>query len=191
MMTPPYHYPQLILKAMKDSFLPVYFILCSCMMIRYSDLVMTLVIPSPTTDDCTINPRDCQIIRWTCSNAHVFNFVLQKWSKGKVRDKLNNQVLFDKATYEKLLKEVPAYKLITPSVVSERLKIRGSLARRALDELIQKGEHFTVSLLLLPLQLSQFTNLILLFTLIGLIKQVIKHHAQVIYTRATKGDDPA
>nr|CAD7394835.1 unnamed protein product [Timema cristinae] len=86
----------------------------------------------------------------------------KKWSKGKVRDKLNNQVLFDKATYEKLLKEVPSYKLITPSVVSERLKVRGSLARRALDELLQKG----------------------------LIKQVIKHHAQVIYTRTTKGDDP-
>jgi ribosomal protein S25 len=32
--------------------------------------------------------------------------VLQKWSKGKVRDKLNNMVLFDKATYDKLYKEV-------------------------------------------------------------------------------------
>ncbi|VEN38493.1 unnamed protein product [Callosobruchus maculatus] len=63
----------------------------------------------------------------------------KKWSKGKVRDKLNNQVLFDKATYDKLYKEVPSYKLITPSVVSERLKVRGSLARRALIELQQKG----------------------------------------------------
>lgn len=27
--------------------------------------------------------------------------------------------------------------------------------------------------------------------LTGLIKQVIKHHAQLIYTRTTKGDDPA
>ncbi|EZA51960.1 hypothetical protein DMN91_007066 [Ooceraea biroi] len=87
----------------------------------------------------------------------------KKWSKGKVRDKLNNQVLFDKPTYEKLLKEVPQYKLITPSIVSERLKIRGSLARRALIELQQKG----------------------------LIKQVVQHHAQLIYTRTTKGDDPA
>ncbi|KAH0949109.1 hypothetical protein HN011_007003 [Eciton burchellii] len=87
----------------------------------------------------------------------------KKWSKGKVRDKLNNQVLFDKQTYEKLLKEVPQYKLITPSIVSERLKIRGSLARRALTELQQKG----------------------------LIKQVVQHHAQLIYTRTTKGDDPA
>ncbi|KAL6472242.1 hypothetical protein MHYP_G00184300 [Metynnis hypsauchen] len=63
----------------------------------------------------------------------------KKWSKGKVRDKLNNLVLFDKATYDKLYKEVPNYKLITPAVVSERLKIRGSLARAALLELLGKG----------------------------------------------------
>ena len=30
----------------------------------------------------------------------------KKWSKGKVRDKLNNLVLFDKPTYDKLYKEV-------------------------------------------------------------------------------------
>merc|ERR1712137_373131 len=85
----------------------------------------------------------------------------KKWSKGKVRDKLNSLVLFDQATYDKLYKEVPAYKLITPAVVSERLKIRGSLARKALNELQQAG----------------------------LIKQVVKHSAQLIYTRTTKGDD--
>merc|ERR1712061_59739 len=84
----------------------------------------------------------------------------KKWSKGKTRDKLNNLVLFDKPTYEKLLKEVPTYKLITPSIVSERLKVRGSLARKALDELTQKG----------------------------LIKQVVQHHAQTIYTRVTKDE---
>ena len=65
----------------------------------------------------------------------------KKWSKGKTRDKLNNLVLFDKPTYDKLLKEVPTYKLITPSIVSERLKVRGSLARKALLELCQKGEN--------------------------------------------------
>ena len=47
----------------------------------------------------------------------------KKWSKGKTRDKLNNLVLFDKGTYDKLYKEVPTYKLITPSIVSERLKV--------------------------------------------------------------------
>merc|ERR1711862_1038888 len=82
----------------------------------------------------------------------------KKWSKGRTRDKLNNLVLFDKPTYDKLLKEVPTYKLITPSIVSERLKVRGSLARKALNELVQKG----------------------------LIKQVVQHSAQTIYTRVTK-----
>ncbi|MDK2413332.1 small ribosomal subunit protein eS25 [Penaeus vannamei] len=85
----------------------------------------------------------------------------KKWSKGKVRDKLNNLVLFDKATYDKLYKEVPSYKLITPSVVSERLKVTGSLARRGLQELLAKG----------------------------LIRQVVKHHAQLVYTRTTKSED--
>ncbi|XP_071542150.1 small ribosomal subunit protein eS25 [Panulirus ornatus] len=85
----------------------------------------------------------------------------KKWSKGKVRDKLNNLVLFDKPTYDKLYKEVPISKLITPSVVSERLKITGSLARRALEELQNKG----------------------------LIRLVVKHHAQVVYTRTTKSED--
>lgn len=66
-------------------------------------------------------------------------FLLQKWSKGKVRDKLDNQVFFDKATYDKLIKDIPSGKLITPSVVSERLKVRGSLARKALEELLKQG----------------------------------------------------
>merc|ERR1719517_241986 len=87
----------------------------------------------------------------------------KKRSKGKTRDKLNNLVLFDKATYDKLLKEVPTYKLITPSIVSERLKVRGSLARKALIELMEKG----------------------------LIKQVVQHSAQTIYTRVTKDEDNA
>ena len=77
-----------------------------------------------------------------------FSFsMLQKWSKGKVRDKLNNLILFDKSTYEKLYKEVPSYKLITPSVVSERLKIRGSLAKAGLRELHAKGYYFCCSYL--------------------------------------------
>merc|ERR1712029_952437 len=79
----------------------------------------------------------------------------KKWSKGKTRDKLNNLVLFDKLTYEKLLKEVPTYKLITPSIVSERLTVRGSLARKALIELEKQGK----------------------------IKEIVRHSSQMIYTR--------
>merc|ERR1719153_962050 len=85
----------------------------------------------------------------------------KKWSKGKSRDKLNNLVLFDKGTYDKLYKEVPTDKLISPSIVSERLKVRGSLARRALLELESKN----------------------------LIKLVVAHSSQMIYTRMI-GDAP-
>ena len=35
----------------------------------------------------------------------------KKWSKGKSRDKLQNLCLFDKPTYDRLLKEVPKYKV--------------------------------------------------------------------------------
>ncbi|KAI6243385.1 40S ribosomal protein S25 [Aphelenchoides fujianensis] len=84
----------------------------------------------------------------------------KKWSKGKVRDNLNNAVLFDKATYDKLHKEVVSAKLITPSVVSERLKVRASLATAVLRQLQNEG----------------------------LIKCVVKHGSQLVYTRATKAE---
>ncbi|KAK6923886.1 Ribosomal protein S25 [Dillenia turbinata] len=48
---------------------------------------------------------------------------MQKWSKGKQKEKVNNMVLFDQGTYDKLLSEVPKYKLITPSILSDRLRI--------------------------------------------------------------------
>merc|ERR1712002_1000368 len=85
----------------------------------------------------------------------------KKWSKGKSRDKLNNLVLFDKNTYDKLYKEVPTYKLITPSIVSERLKVRGSLARKALIELTEKG----------------------------IIQKVVEHRSQKIYTRVVRENE--
>ena len=34
-----------------------------------------------------------------------------------------NDVMWTKATYDKLLKEIPKSKLITPATVSERLKV--------------------------------------------------------------------
>ncbi|VDO06826.1 unnamed protein product [Rodentolepis nana] len=77
----------------------------------------------------------------------------KKWSKGKVRDKLNNACLFDKATYDKFVKEIPQSRLITPSSVSERMKIRVSLARAGLQELVKQG----------------------------VLRQISSHHAQQIY----------
>ena len=81
----------------------------------------------------------------------------KKWSKAKVKEKLNNAVLFDKATYDKVIKEVPQWKLITPSLISERMKITASLAKRAIDDLVKKG----------------------------LIQPVVHHHALLLYTRKT------
>ncbi|KAK6908767.1 30S small subunit ribosomal protein S25e [Kwoniella mangroviensis CBS 10435] len=81
----------------------------------------------------------------------------KKWSKGKVKDKANNAVVLDKAVYDRILKEVPTYKLISQSVLIDRMKINGSLARRAIAFLEKEGH----------------------------IKRVVHHHAQLIYTRAT------
>ncbi|XP_053462003.1 40S ribosomal protein S25-like [Nycticebus coucang] len=94
-------------------------------------------------------------------NKYGGKFKKKKWSKGKGQDKLTNLVLLDKVPYDKLCKEVPTYKLITPAVVPESLKIQGSLPRAALQELLSTG----------------------------LIKLVSKHRAQVIYTRNTKGGE--
>merc|ERR1711990_523741 len=80
----------------------------------------------------------------------------KKWSKGKSRDKLQNLCLFDKATFDRVMREVPKYKVITPSIVSDRMKIRGSLARRAIKELHSMGK----------------------------IKMLIQHGAQMVYSRA-------
>ncbi|KAI4382654.1 hypothetical protein MLD38_008591 [Melastoma candidum] len=81
----------------------------------------------------------------------------KKWSKGKQKEKVNNMVLFDQGTYDKLLSEVPKYKLITPSILSDRLRINGSLARRAIKDLMARG----------------------------LIRMISAHSSQQIYTRAT------
>merc|ERR1712134_189682 len=81
----------------------------------------------------------------------------KKWSKGKVREKLNNMVCFDQNTYDRMMKEAATFKLVTPSAISERLKINGSLARRSIKELLKAGT----------------------------IKLVDKHSAQYIYTRNT------
>ncbi|KAJ4979956.1 hypothetical protein NE237_010736 [Protea cynaroides] len=81
----------------------------------------------------------------------------KKWSKGKQKEKVNNMVLFDQASYDKLLSEVPKYKLITPSILSDRLRVNGSLARRAIKDLMARGSTRMISL----------------------------HSSQQIYTRAT------
>ena len=62
----------------------------------------------------------------------------KKWSKGSTRDEIKNAVMFDKATLDKLNNEVPKYKVITPQVVSDRLKIAVSVAAAGLRHLASK-----------------------------------------------------
>ena len=85
----------------------------------------------------------------------------KKWSKGKSRDKVDNKVLFNKETYERLNVEVPKMKLITVATMVERLKINAGLARKAILELEEKG----------------------------LIKPIVKSAKMKIYTRSVGEDD--
>ncbi|PWN27705.1 ribosomal protein S25 [Jaminaea rosea] len=80
----------------------------------------------------------------------------KKWSKGKVKDKAQNMVVLDKPTYDKIVKEVPTFKMISQSVLIDRMKINGSLARVAMRHLEREGQ----------------------------IKKVIHHHGQWLYTRS-------
>ncbi|KAL0635269.1 40S ribosomal protein S25 [Maublancomyces gigas] len=95
----------------------------------------------------------------------------KKWSKGKgtsasslnkravgdlVKDKAQHAVVADKTIQDRLNKDVQTYRLITVAVLVDRLKINGSLARKALSELEEKG----------------------------VIKKVVGHSKLSIYTRA-------
>ena len=64
----------------------------------------------------------------------------KKWSKGKVKDKAQHAVTLDKPLYERILKDVPSFKFISQSILIERLKINGSLARIAIRHLEKDGQ---------------------------------------------------
>jgi len=80
-----------------------------------------------------------------CSSIIILLFELsqskrKKWSKGKVREKLQNAVLFDQKQYDRMNAEVPKMKLVTIAAVSERIKLGGSLSRVGIRELVQNGQ---------------------------------------------------
>lgn len=56
-----------------------------------------------------------------------------------VKDKAQHAVVLDKATNDKLQKDVQSYRLITVATLVDRLKINGSLARKALADLEEQG----------------------------------------------------
>ena len=57
-----------------------------------------------------------------------------------MKDKANHAVVLDKATHDKLQKDVQSYRLITVATLVDRLKINGSLARQSLKDLEDKGQ---------------------------------------------------
>ena len=63
----------------------------------------------------------------------------KKWSKGKTRENLDNAVLWEKDVLAKLKTEVPKYKVITPTIVSDRLKVSVALAAHGLKFLAKEG----------------------------------------------------
>lgn len=64
----------------------------------------------------------------------------KKWSKSKIKDKLDSAVYFDQETYDKLVNEIPVKnKVITVAVIADKLKVNASLARHALQELEARG----------------------------------------------------
>ncbi|KAI9709112.1 MAG: 40S ribosomal protein S25 [Bogoriella megaspora] len=85
----------------------------------------------------------------------------KKWSKGKVKDKAQHAVVLDKTTSDKLQKDVQSYRLITVAILVDRLKINGSLARKALKDLEEQG----------------------------VIKKVVGHSRGSIYTRDVGGGE--
>jgi small subunit ribosomal protein S25e len=78
-----------------------------------------------------------------------------------VKDKANHAVVLDKATSDKLNKDVQSYRLITVAVLVDRLKINGSLVRKAPSDLEE----------------------------IGVIKKVLGHSRGSVYMRAAAGGD--
>lgn len=63
----------------------------------------------------------------------------KSWTKVKVKDKLNNDVFLDQARYNKLSGEIPKILQITRSVLCEKFKVNGSIARALIKDLSSKG----------------------------------------------------
>lgn len=57
-----------------------------------------------------------------------------------VKDKAQHAVILDKATNDRLQKDVQSYRLVTVAILVDRLKINGSLARKALADLEERGQ---------------------------------------------------
>ena len=57
----------------------------------------------------------------------------------KVKDKLNNAVFLDAKSWENISKTAPKLQALTVSIIADKYKVNGSVARRVLTELHSKG----------------------------------------------------
>lgn len=84
----------------------------------------------------------------------------KKWSAQKMKDKAQHHVILDQPLYDRIFKEAATFKLVSVSVLVDRLKIGGSLARVALRDLEAQG----------------------------VIKPVVKHSKQYTFTRTAAAE---
>ena len=64
----------------------------------------------------------------------------KKWSKGKLREKKNHRVVFNKELLTRFLTDVPKkMKVVTIYALVDQFKINGSLARRGIRELLSRN----------------------------------------------------
>merc|ERR1712151_81364 len=65
----------------------------------------------------------------------------KKWSKTKSKEKVNNAVFWTKPVWDKLLRDVVGKETyVTPSIISEKLKLNVSLAREAIRQLLADNQ---------------------------------------------------
>jgi len=79
----------------------------------------------------------------------------KKWSKAKSKEKQSLEVMMNADLYKRCQSEIPKQRVITISNVAEKLKVNAALAKQVIRHLHSKG----------------------------LIREVVKHSTNLIYTR--------
>ena len=64
----------------------------------------------------------------------------KKWTKGKVKEKLVQNVLLEPKQFKDIEKELPRMKLITIATVTERFKVVASVARQLIRHFADEGK---------------------------------------------------
>jgi small subunit ribosomal protein S25e len=65
---------------------------------------------------------------------------MQKWTKGKVKEKADNAVFLDRANYDRIIAGIPKLgKHISTSSLIEKFKVVGSIARILLKKCVENG----------------------------------------------------